>query len=98
VRAATGAEAGPRPTAAATLAAPVTARAYALDCQSEQARAALEAADALMNRLSESERWDRWLTYGEQKRQVNLSHAATLHIDAAACGAHTSVHLRSGET
>lgn len=41
--------AGHRPTAAATLAAAVAARAYALNHQSEQARAALEAADALMD-------------------------------------------------
>ncbi|MEU3620035.1 hypothetical protein ABZ725_48305 [Streptomyces sp. NPDC006872] len=69
--------AGHRPTAAATLAAAVAARAYALNHQSEQARAALEAADALMNRLPESERSDTWLTYGEQKHHVHLSHAFT---------------------
>jgi hypothetical protein len=69
--------AGHRPTAAATLAAAVAARAYALNHQSEQARAALEAADALMGRLPESERSDTWLTYGEQKHHVHLSHAFT---------------------
>ncbi|MGW3360940.1 hypothetical protein ACWDFL_37080 [Streptomyces bungoensis] len=69
--------AGHRPTAAATLAAAVAARAYALNHQSEQARAALEAADALMNRLPEGERSDTWLTYGEQKHHVHLSHAFT---------------------
>ncbi|MFJ8941096.1 hypothetical protein ACIRL0_36180 [Streptomyces sp. NPDC102365] len=69
--------AGHRPTAAATLAAAVAARAYALNHQSEQARAALEAADALMDRLPESERSDTWLTYGEQKHHVHLSHAFT---------------------
>jgi hypothetical protein len=71
--------AGTRPTAAATLAAAVAARAYALNHQSEQARAALAAADALMERLPDSERSDTWLTYGEQKHHVHLSHAyATL--------------------
>ncbi|MEU9289151.1 hypothetical protein AB0D57_31885 [Streptomyces sp. NPDC048275] len=69
--------AGHRPTAAATLAAAVAARAYALNHQSEQARAALEAADALMDRLPEGERSDTWLTYGEQKHHVHLSHAFT---------------------
>ncbi|MFC9932527.1 hypothetical protein [Streptomyces sp. NPDC127190] len=69
--------AGPRPTAAATLAAAVAARAYALNHQPEQARAALEAADALMNRLPDPERSDTWLTYGEQKHHVHLSHAFT---------------------
>ena len=69
--------AGHRPTAAATLAAAVAARAYALNHQSEQARAALAAADALMERLPDSERSDTWLTYGEQKHLVHLSHAYT---------------------
>ncbi|MBC9730559.1 hypothetical protein [Streptomyces sp. TRM68367] len=69
--------AGHRPTTAATLAAAVAARAYALNHQSEQARAALEAADALMDRLPEGERSDTWLTYGEQKHHVHLSHAFT---------------------
>ncbi|MEU0820339.1 hypothetical protein [Streptomyces mirabilis] len=66
-----------RPTAAATLAAAVAARAYALNHQSEQARAALAAADALMGRLPEGERSDTWLTYSEQKHHVHLSHALT---------------------
>ncbi|MGW2184105.1 hypothetical protein ACWCXX_40385 [Streptomyces sp. NPDC001732] len=69
--------AGTRPTAAAVLAAAVAARAYALNHQSEQARAALTAADTLMNRLPEPERSDTWLTYGEQKHHVHLSHAFT---------------------
>ncbi|MEU0476372.1 hypothetical protein [Streptomyces olivaceus] len=69
--------AGHRPTAAATLAAAVAARAYALNHQGEQARAALEAAEALMDRLPEGERSDTWLTYGEQKHHVHLSHAFT---------------------
>ncbi|WP_217178947.1 hypothetical protein [Streptomyces sp. AC495_CC817] len=59
--------AGTRPTAAAVLAAAVAARAYALNHQPKQARAALEAASALMDRLPEGERSDTWLTYGEQK-------------------------------
>ncbi|MFI1423114.1 hypothetical protein ACH4VX_35195 [Streptomyces sp. NPDC020731] len=66
-----------RPTAAATLAAAVAARAYALNHQSEQARQTLAAADALMERLPEGERSDIWLTYGEQKHHVHLSHAFT---------------------
>ncbi|MGW4995217.1 hypothetical protein ACWEQ3_47905 [Streptomyces mirabilis] len=70
--------AGTRPTAAATLAAAVAARAYALNHQSEQARAALAAADALMGQLPEGERSDTWLTYSEQKHHVHLSHALTM--------------------
>ncbi|KAF3463244.1 hypothetical protein [Streptomyces sp. Tu 3180] len=66
-----------RPTAAATLAAAVAARAYALNHQPEQARAALAAADVLMERLPDSEQSDTWLTYGEQKHHVHLSHAFT---------------------
>jgi hypothetical protein len=66
-----------RSTAAAVLAAAVAARAYALNHQSEQARTALAAADALMDRLPDSERSDTWLTYSEQKHHVHLSHAFT---------------------
>jgi hypothetical protein len=69
--------AGTRPTAAAVLAAAVAARAYALNHQSEQARQALADANALMERLPEGERSDTWLTYGEQKHHVHLSHAFT---------------------
>ncbi|MFF5611214.1 hypothetical protein ACFY65_33295 [Streptomyces cellulosae] len=53
------------------------AAARALNHQPEQARQALTAADALMDRLPESERSDTWLTYGEQKHHVHLSHAFT---------------------
>ncbi|SFN95575.1 hypothetical protein SAMN04487980_104017 [Streptomyces sp. cf124] len=73
--------AGTRPTAAAVLAAAVAARAYALNHQSEQARQALADADALMERLPEGERSDTWLTYGEQKHHVHLSHAFTTLAD-----------------
>ncbi|MEU3201417.1 hypothetical protein [Streptomyces sp. NPDC006996] len=66
-----------RPTTAATLAAAVAAR--ALNHQSEQARQAL--ADALIERLLEGERSDTWLTYGEQKHHVHLSHAFTTLAD-----------------
>ncbi|MEU7429101.1 hypothetical protein [Streptomyces sp. NPDC040750] len=69
--------AGTRPTAAAVLAAAVAARAFALNHQPEQARQALADADALMERLPEGERSDTWLTYGEQKHHVHLSHAFT---------------------
>ncbi|MFJ5228159.1 hypothetical protein [Streptomyces sp. NPDC088400] len=75
--------AGHRPTAAAVLAAAVAARAYALNHQPEQARAALAAADVLMERLPESERSDTWLTYSEQKHHVHLSHAYTTLADTA---------------
>ncbi|MEU7414892.1 hypothetical protein AB0B40_37350 [Streptomyces sp. NPDC042638] len=68
-------------TADAVPAAAVAARAYALNHQAEQARAALKAADALMGRLSESERSDTWLTYSEQKHHVHLSHAFTTLAD-----------------
>ena len=73
--------AGNRPTAAATLAAAVAARAYALNHQPEQARAAIQAAADLMDRLPESERSDTWLTYSEQKHHVHLSHAHTTLAD-----------------
>ncbi|MFJ8732282.1 hypothetical protein [Streptomyces bauhiniae] len=69
--------AGPGPTAAATLAAAVAARAYALSHQPEQARDALREADTLMARLDAADRADSWLTYGEQKHHVHLSHALT---------------------
>ncbi|MEW2130381.1 hypothetical protein [Streptomyces sp. NPDC005435] len=69
--------AGPLPTAAATLAAAVAARAYALAHQPEQARAALADADTLMARLAATDRADTWLTHGEQKHHVHLSHALT---------------------
>ncbi|MEU4490186.1 hypothetical protein AB0H94_35845 [Streptomyces purpurascens] len=74
--------AGTRPTAAATLAAAVAARSYALNHQPGQARAALTAADALMDRLPASERSDTWLTYSEQKHHVHLSHAFTTLADS----------------
>jgi hypothetical protein len=69
--------AGTRPATAATRAAAVAARAYALNHRSEQARAALAAADTLMERPPESERSDTWLTFGEQKHHVHLSRAFT---------------------
>ncbi|MEU4969113.1 hypothetical protein [Streptomyces smyrnaeus] len=69
--------AGSRPTAAATLAASVAARAYALAHQDDQAREALTAADRCMERLDDSQRADTWLTHGEQKHHVHLSHALT---------------------
>ncbi|MFD0372875.1 helix-turn-helix domain-containing protein [Streptomyces sp. NPDC127114] len=69
--------AGDRPTAAATLAAAVAARAYALAHQPEQARQALQAADTLMGKLDPAARADTWLTHGEQKHHVHLSHALT---------------------
>ncbi|MFJ7241805.1 hypothetical protein ACIQWB_32395 [Streptomyces olivaceus] len=59
------------------LAAAVAARALALNHEPEQARAALTAADAFMSRLPEADRSDTWLTYGEQKHHVHLSHAFT---------------------
>ncbi|MFF8601863.1 helix-turn-helix domain-containing protein [Streptomyces sp. NPDC015232] len=69
--------AGGRPSAAATLAAAVAARAYALSHQPEHARHALTAADRLMGRLDASAQADTWLTHGEQKHHVHLSHAYT---------------------
>ncbi|MFH7340612.1 hypothetical protein [Streptomyces sp. KHY 26] len=69
--------AGPRPTAAATLAAAVAARAYALSHQPEAARTALSDADRYMDRLDTGARRDTWLTHGEQKHHVHLSHALT---------------------
>ncbi|MFJ2230348.1 MULTISPECIES: hypothetical protein [Streptomyces] len=69
--------AGDRPTAAATLAAAVAARAYALCHQQTDARRAVRAADVLMERLDSAARADTWLTHGEQKHHVHLSHAFT---------------------
>ncbi|MEU6495713.1 hypothetical protein [Streptomyces sp. NPDC046984] len=69
--------AGSRPTAASTLSAAVAARAYALSHQPEQAREAVAAAEAFMERLDDSQRADTWLTHGEQKHHVHLSHAFT---------------------
>ncbi|MBD0844227.1 helix-turn-helix transcriptional regulator [Streptomyces sp. TRM68416] len=69
--------AGGRPTAAATLAAAVASRAYALSHRPEQARRALAAADTFMERLDAGARADTWLTHGEQKHHVHLSHALT---------------------
>lgn len=63
------------------MAAAVTTRAYALNHQSEQARAALAAANALMERLPAGERSDTWLTYSEQRHHVHLSHAYTTLTD-----------------
>ncbi|MFE9292010.1 hypothetical protein [Streptomyces olivaceus] len=59
------------------LAAAVATRTLALNHEPEQARAALTAADAFMSRLPEADRSDTWLTYGEQKHHVHLSHAFT---------------------
>ncbi|WP_030570387.1 hypothetical protein [Streptomyces aureocirculatus] len=70
--------AGNRPTAAATLSAAVAARAYALSHQHEQARQAVRAAEVLMERLDAGARADTWLTHGEQKHHVHLSHAFTV--------------------
>ncbi|MGA4867184.1 helix-turn-helix domain-containing protein [Streptomyces lavendulocolor] len=69
--------AGTRPTAASTLAAAVAARAYALARQPDQARSAVAAADVYMERLDAGARADTWLTHGEQKHHVHLSHAFT---------------------
>ncbi|MFJ8769611.1 hypothetical protein [Streptomyces clavifer] len=69
--------AGSHPSAAATLAAAVGARAYALCHQPEHARQAVQAADALMERLDATARAGTWLTYSEQKHHVHLSHAFT---------------------
>ncbi|MEU1813137.1 hypothetical protein [Micromonospora aurantiaca (nom. illeg.)] len=69
--------AGTRPTAAATLAAAVTARAYALAGRRDKADAALRDADHLAGKLPESERADTWFGHCEQKHHVHLSHALT---------------------
>ncbi|MFE5098038.1 hypothetical protein ACFRCI_49465 [Streptomyces sp. NPDC056638] len=69
--------AGTTPTAAATLAAAVAARAYALSHQPDQARDALADADRLMERLSGEQRADTWFGHCEQKHHVHLSHALT---------------------
>ncbi|MFF3129145.1 hypothetical protein ACFVRD_44610 [Streptomyces sp. NPDC057908] len=69
--------AGNSPTAAATLAAAVAARAYALSHQPDQARDALADADRLMERLSGEQRADTWFGHCEQKHHVHLSHALT---------------------
>ena len=69
--------AGTAPTAAATLAAAVASRAYALAGQRDNADAALHAADHLAATLPEHERADTWFGHCEQKHHVHLSHALT---------------------
>ncbi|WP_405906443.1 hypothetical protein OG742_12240 [Streptomyces sp. NBC_00828] len=69
--------AGTAPTAAATLAAAVAARAYALSGQTDQARGALADADRLMDRLDGGQLADTWFGHCEQKHHVHLSHAWT---------------------
>lgn len=69
--------AGTAPTAAATLAAAVAARAYALAHQEDQAREALADADRLMEQLAGEQRADTWFGHCEQKHHVHLSHALT---------------------
>ncbi|MBX7265611.1 hypothetical protein KIF24_05845 [Micromonospora sp. Llam7] len=69
--------AGPQATAAATLAAAVSGRAYALAGRRDEAAAALRDADRLANTLSEAERADTWFGHCEQKHHVHLSHALT---------------------
>lgn len=69
--------AGTTPTAAATLAAAVAARAYALARQPDQAHDALAHADRLMEQLSSDQRADTWFGHCEQKHHVHLSHALT---------------------
>ncbi|MGA5559216.1 hypothetical protein [Streptomyces lavendulocolor] len=64
--------AGTRPTAAATLAAAVAARAYAVAHQPDQARSVLVTADAYMECLDAGARADASLTHGEQKHHVHL--------------------------
>ncbi|MFD5662621.1 hypothetical protein [Streptomyces hirsutus] len=80
--------AGSGPTAAAALAAAVAARAYSLNHQPVR-----------LSRLPtpswrgspEGERSDTWLTYGEQKHHVHLSHAFTSLGDTEAPGRTSSV-------
>jgi tetratricopeptide (TPR) repeat protein len=69
--------AGTTPPAAATLAAAVAARAYALTGQRDQARQALADADRLARRLPDDQRADTWFGHCEQKHHVHLSHALT---------------------
>lgn len=78
--------AGDRPTAAATLAAAVAARAYALSHQPDRARKAIAQADYLMDRLDAGARADTWLAHGEQKHHVHLSHALTALGDTRRAG------------
>jgi len=67
--------AGQGPTAAATLAAAVAGRAYALAGRRDEANSALRDADQLADTLPESERADSWFGHCEQKHHVHLSHA-----------------------
>lgn len=69
--------AGGKPTAAATLAAAVAARAYALTGDTDRVHGALTEADRLMNRLAAAEHADTWFGHCEQKHHVHLSHALT---------------------
>ncbi|MDG4787149.1 helix-turn-helix transcriptional regulator [Micromonospora sp. WMMD1102] len=69
--------AGTADSAAATLAAAVAARAYALAGRSEDAQDALRDADRLADALPGEERADTWFGHCEQKHGVHLSHALT---------------------
>jgi transcriptional regulator with XRE-family HTH domain len=69
--------AGAGTTAAATLAAAVAARAYALAGRTDDAEAALADADRLADALPTEQRADTWFGHCEQKHHVHLSHALT---------------------
>jgi transcriptional regulator with XRE-family HTH domain len=64
-------------TAAATLAAAVSARAYALAGRPAEASAAVRDADRLADSLPETETVDTWFGHCAQKHHVHLSHAYT---------------------
>jgi hypothetical protein len=70
--------AGNQPSAAATLAAAVQARAYAAQGRRTEALAAVDDAERLMDQLLPEDQVDTWFGYPEQKHHVHLSQALTL--------------------
>lgn len=70
--------AGDQPSAAAALASAVAARAYAAQGQRDQALAAVDDVEGLMEQLDNSATSDTWFGYPEQKHHVHLSQALTL--------------------
>ncbi|MET8624669.1 hypothetical protein ABZW30_13085 [Kitasatospora sp. NPDC004669] len=71
------AAAGNSPSAAAALAAAVSARAHAVSGNTEAAREALAQAQTIAEQLDSVNSADTWLGLPEQKLQIHLSHAYT---------------------
>ncbi len=70
--------AGERPSSAAALACAVAARAYAASGRREEALAAVDHADRIMDQLPAAQSVSSWFGYPEQKHRVHLSQALTI--------------------